>query len=212
MSDTPTPTSDPRAQPLRRADLAPDPHEQFGRWFRAARDGGVPMPEAVALATATPEGSPSARMVLMKSFEPRGFVFYSSSESRKAVEFAANPLGALCFYWHAVGRQVRIEGAMSRVDQADADEYWKTRPYGSQLSALASTQSSVVPDRSGLESRVAELRKRHPEGSVPRPESWGGYLLAPETYEFWQHRDDRLHDRFRYRREDSRWTIERLAP
>ncbi len=170
------------------------------------------MPEAVALATAAPDGRPSARMVLLKGFEPRGFLFYSSFASRKAAELAANPAGALCFYWHVLGRQVRIEGPVSRVGGAEADDYFATRPYGSQLSALASAQSSVVPDRATLEARVAELRQAHPQGTVPRPESWGGYLLAPEAYEFWQHREDRLHDRFRYRLLGGGWTIERLAP
>ena len=158
-------TVDPRARPLRRRDLAADPLEQFGAWFQDARDALVPMPEALSLATATPDGHPSARMVLLKSYEERGFVFFSSYESRKAVELAANPRAALCFYWHSLGRQVRIEGTVSRVDEAEADAYFRTRPYGSQLSASVSRQSEVVANRAELESAVERLGSVHAAAS-----------------------------------------------
>jgi pyridoxamine 5'-phosphate oxidase len=203
---------DPRAQPLRRRDLEADPLRQFGAWFDAARQAGVSMPEAVALATATPDGRPSARMVLLKGFEERGFSFFSSYASRKADELEGNAYGALCFYWHMLGRQVRIEGGVTRLPLEEADAYFATRPYGAQLSASVSRQSEVVASRDELESAVEQLRAERPEGTVPRPDSWGGFLLSPETYEFWQHREDRLHDRFRYRRDNGGWVVERLAP
>jgi len=203
---------DLRARPLLESDLDPDPLRQFAAWFEEAKAAGLPLPEAVALATATPDGRPSARMVLLKGFDERGFVFYSGLESRKGRELAANPQAALCFYWHELGRQLRIEGQAERVSREESEEYFATRPYGAQLSAAASRQSEVVGGRAELEAAVEELRARYPEGSLPLPPDWGGFRLAPETYEFWQHREDRLHDRFRYRLEAGRWLIERLAP
>ncbi len=203
---------EPHAQPLRRPDLDPDPLRQFQAWYEAARIAGVVRPETVALATASPEGRPSVRFVLLKGADEHGFVFYSGYESRKGLELEANPHAALCFYWHELGRQVRIEGPVSRVPLADSDAYFASRPYGAQLSATASRQSEVVTGRRELEIAVEELGSRHGEGAVPRPERWGGFVLAPELYEFWQHRDDRLHDRFRYRPAGNGWTIERLSP
>jgi len=170
------------------------------------------MPEAAALATAAPDGRPSVRMVLVRGFEQRLFVFYSGYESRKGRELEANPWAALCFYWHAPGRQVRVEGPVSRLSAAESDAYFASRPLGSQLSAAASAQSEPVPGRAELERAVAELAERYAGGPVPRPASWGGFALAPEHVEFWQHREDRLHDRFRYRLRDGGWEIERLAP
>ena len=192
---------------LRRRDLEPDPLKQFAGWFEDARAAGGRLPEAVALATATADARPSARMVLLKGFEPDGFVFYSGYESRKGRELEENPHAALLFYWDALGRQVRIEGPVERVSAAESDAYWASRPLGSRLSAAASEQSAPVGSREELERRVSASA-----GEPSRPERWGGYRLAPEAYEFWQHRDDRLHDRFRYERAGGGWRIERLQP
>jgi pyridoxamine 5'-phosphate oxidase len=203
---------EPFAQPLRRDDLDPDPLRQFHAWYRAAGEADVPRPEAVALATATPDGQPSVRFVLLKSADESGFLFYTGYQSRKGQELEANPVAALCFYWHELGRQVRVEGRVARVPISDSDAYFSSRPYGAQLSASASRQSDVVSSRRELEEAVEALKARYGEGVVPRPEIWGGFAVVPEMYEFWQHREDRLHDRFRYRRDTAGWTIERLAP
>lgn len=193
--------------PLREADVAADPLEQFRTWFAEA-GGVVDTPEAVALATAAPDGAPSARMVLLKRADERGFAFFSGYESRKGRELATNPQAALLFYWHPLGRQVRVEGLVERLTDRESDAYFDSRPPASRLSAAASPQSEVVPSREALEAHVREL-----EGEdVRRPESWGGFLLVPHTYEFWQHRENRLHDRLRYRRVDGTWLLERLAP
>ncbi len=197
--------------PLRRADLDPDPLRQFAAWFTQAADA-VAAPEAVVLATATSAGAPSARMVLLKGFDQRGFVFYTNYFSRKGQEIAQNPRAALLFHWTPLGRQVRIEGVVHRIDAAESDAYFRTRPPGSRLSAAASPQSRPVANRDVLEAAVAELASRHPDGDVPRPDEWGGLRLVASRFEFWQHGDDRLHDRFRYRREGEIWTVERLGP
>jgi pyridoxamine 5'-phosphate oxidase len=197
--------------PLRRADLDPDPLRQFAAWYTQAADA-VPAPEAVVLATATSAGAPSARMVLMKGFDQRGFVFYTNYFSRKGQEIARNPRAALLFHWPPLGRQVRIEGAVHRVDAAESDAYFATRPPGSRLSAAGSPQSRPIASRAVVEHAVANLAARHPDGDVPRPEEWGGLRLVPAVYEFWQHGDDRLHDRFRYGRGQDGWEIERLGP
>jgi pyridoxamine 5'-phosphate oxidase len=203
--------TDPRARPLSEADLDPDPLRQFEAWFAAAREAREPVAEAFALATATPDGRPSVRMVLLKGADEDGFVFYSGYESRKGGELAANPRAALCFHWHALGRQARIEGTVSRVSDEEADAYFATRPPGSRLSAAVSRQSSVVGSRHELERAVAELSARV-GGDPPRPSDWGGFRVTPEAYEFWQHREDRLHDRFRYQPADGAWVVERLSP
>jgi pyridoxamine 5'-phosphate oxidase len=201
---------DPRERPLDEAEVDPDPLRQFAAWFGEAGAAGVRAPEAMALATATTDGSPSVRMVLLKGFDERGFVFFSGYESRKGAELAANPRAALLFYWDPLGRQVRIEGPVERVPEAESDAYFRSRPRGAQISATVSPQSRVVESRAILEALAAELEAR--DGDLPRPSSWGGLRLAPEVYEFWQHRANRLHDRLRYRREGAEWKIERLGP
>ena len=197
--------------PLRRADLDLDPLRQFAAWYSQAADA-VDAPEAVVLATATPSGGPSARMVLLKGFDQRGFVFYTNYFSRKGQEIAQNPRAAMLFHWSPLGRQVRVEGAVHRIDAAESDAYFKTRPPGSRLSAAASPQSRPVASREVLETAVAELESRYPDGAVPRPEEWGGLRLVPARFEFWQHGEDRLHDRFTYRRDGQAWAVERLGP
>ncbi|HKF14876.1 MAG TPA: pyridoxamine 5'-phosphate oxidase [Gaiellaceae bacterium] len=196
---------------LRRRDLDADPLRQFERWYEEAGEV-VEFPEAVALATATAAGSPSVRMVLAKSFGHGGFKFHTGHGSRKARELAENARGALVFYWAQLGRQVRVEGAVTRVDDAESEEYFRTRPRDGQISAWASTQSEVIESREALESRVAELERDFDGRDVPLPPHWGGYRLEPDVWEFWQHRDSRLHDRFRYTPEGDSWKIERLAP
>ena len=189
----------------------PDPLRQFTAWFEEAQATGLRVPEAVALATATRDGAPSARMVLLKGFGERGFVFYSSYESRKGRELEANARGALLFYWDPLRRQVRIEGDVERLPERESNEYFQTRPLGARLSAWASRQSEVVESRQALEEAVEELRG-HVGEELQAPPYWGGYVLRPSVFEFWQHRDDRLHDRLRYRRDENAWMRERLAP
>ena len=191
---------------------AADPLEQFRRWYDAATRAVIRVPHAVALATATADGAPSVRMVLMKDFDERGFAFFTGYVSRKAAELEANPRAALLFYWDPLGRQVRIEGAVERVDGAESDAYFATRPRGAQIAANASQQSAVVRGREELDAHVRQLDTEYAGAEVPRPEHWGGYRLVPQTFEFWQHRDDRLHDRLRYTRSAVGWTVERLSP
>ena len=197
---------------LRKSAVDPDPLEQFRRWYADAEGAGIKAPQAMALATSTADGAPSVRMVLLKGADERGFVFFTGYVSRKAGELDANPHAALLFHWDTLGRQVRVEGRVERVREEDSDAYFATRPRGAQLAAVASRQSSVLRDRAEIDERVAELAREHEDAEVPRPEHWGGYRLVPENYEFWQHRDDRMHDRLRYRRTNGDWVVERLSP
>lgn len=192
---------------LLEGDVAADPLEQFRRWFAAA--GGD---DRMALATAAPDGSPSVRMVLLKGADEQGFVFFTGYGSRKGGELDANPRAALLFHWAPLGRQVRVEGPVERVSAEESDAYFATRPRGAQLAATASRQGRVLVNRAQLDETVADLEREHAGRDVPRPEHWGGYRLSPETYEFWQHRDDRLHDRLRYTRGGEGWRLERLSP
>jgi pyridoxamine 5'-phosphate oxidase len=202
--------ADPRSRPLDEADVDADPLRQFEAWFREAQER-TPLAEAAALATATPDGLPSARMVLVKGADEGGFLFHTNYESRKGRELADNPRAALLFYWHALGRQVRVEGTVSRAAREDSEAYFRTRPPRARISAAASRQSSVIAGRAELEARFDELLAEH-GADVPLPDYWGGYLLEPVDVEFWQGRQSRLHDRLRYRRRDGGWALERLAP
>lgn len=198
--------------PLDERDLDPDPFVQFAAWIDGARAAEVHEPEATTLATAAPNGRPSARMVLLRGWGHEGFVFFSNYESRKAAELDANPHAALVLHWAAIGRQVRVEGVTARTTAAESDAYFATRHPGSQIGAWASPQSRPIPDRATLEREVATLAERFGDGPVPRPPNWGGYRLTPSVFEFWQHAENRLHDRFRYTPDDGAWRMERLAP
>ena len=189
---------------LREDAVDPDPIRQFLAWFA---DAGT---DAVAVATASPDGVPSARMVLLKAVDDRGFAFFTNYQSAKAADLEANPRAALLFFWPP-DRQVRVVGRVARVGPAETEAYWHTRPRGSQLGAWASRQSQVIGDRGVLEGRLEEVTARFPD-EVPCPPFWGGYRVVPEEIEFWHHRDDRLHDRLRYRPTDAGWVIERLSP
>ncbi len=200
-------------RPLSEDELRPDPRAQFAAWFEEATESGQFEAEAMALATAGADGAPSVRMVLMKGFDEQGIVFFTNYASRKAAELSENPRAALLFHWPALGRQVRIEGPVERVAREETESYARGRSRGSQLSALASPQSRPVPSRAWLEERVAALDR---PGELAVSEEWGGYRLDPRAWEFWQHRANRLHDRFRYTQaqpgDTGEWRIERLGP
>jgi pyridoxamine 5'-phosphate oxidase len=197
-------------QSLIESNLNPDPFEQFAAWFDDAAH--LPEPNAMTLATATADGRPSARMVLLKGFDRHGFVFYTNYESRKAIELDGNQRAALVFFWPQLHRQIRVEGEIERVSPEESDAYFATRPRGSQIAARASAQSRPLASREALQQRVAEVEAEFEEQPVSRPEFWGGYRVVPSIIEFWQGRPNRLHDRLRYIRRDGGWKIERLAP
>ena len=191
--------------------MSDDPLRLFAEWFEQAR-AAVEVPEVMALATATADGAPSARMVLLKGADADGFVFYTGYGSRKAAELAENPRAAIVFYWRPLGRQVRIEGTVERVPEEDSAAYFATRPRGSQLAAWASEQSRSLPSRDDLERRYAEVEREYEGGDVPLPPHWGGYRLRPEAIEFWQHRENRLHERVLYTRAREGWRRQLLDP
>lgn len=193
-------------------DVAPEPIEQFRRWFAQAREAAVREPNAMTLATASPEGVPSARIVLLKGVDARGFVFFTDFRSHKGQELDANPRAALVFFWHELERQVRISGTASHVPTAEVEAYYRTRPLGSRLGAWTSHQSAVIPSRDVLDERLADVTRRFAGQEPPLPPYWGGYLVTPQDVEFWQGRPSRLHDRIRYRREAGAWIVERLSP
>jgi len=198
---------------LDEADAAPEPFAQFGRWFAEAIAGELREPNAMTVATATPEGVPSARIVLLKSWDEQGFVFYTNYESQKGHELAANPVAALVFYWPELERQVRVVGAVERTSVEESRLYFDSRPLGSRLGSTASYQSQVISGREVLEARVRQLEAEYPAGGPPLPDYWGGYRVAPTSFEFWQGRPSRVHDRLRYRRDaEGNWVIERLSP
>src|SRR5438552_6715959 len=200
------------ARALLESDIDPDPLAQFRRWYDEALRAGLVEPTAMTLATASRGGVPSARMVLLKGYDERGFVFFTNYASAKGRDLKENPQAALLFWWGPLERQIRITGQVERVPDSESDAYFLTRPIGSRLGAIVSNQSSVLKGREELEQQVAQLRDKYMEGKVPRPAHWGGFRVAPRTIEFWQGRPDRLHDRLRYAKQNGSWIIERLSP
>ena len=203
---------DYRLASLDEQEVAQDPFAQFERWWKDATTSELDEPNAMTLATSTPDGYPSARIVLLKTFSTDGFIFFTNYESRKAVEMAANPKVSLLFFWRELERQVRIDGIVSKTAADISDEYYNSRPLGSRISAIVSPQSRVVPHRTFLEEQVRILAEKYVLEEPKRPDYWGGYVVKPERVEFWQGRSNRLHDRILYRKEEESWKIERLAP
>jgi pyridoxamine 5'-phosphate oxidase len=192
--------------------MAGDPFAQFEKWFTQAQKASVPEPNAMSLATADASGRPSARIVLLKGFDSRGFMFFTNYASRKGSELAANPRAALCFHWQLLERQVRIEGTIEKTTRQESDEYFHSRPRDAQIGAWISEQSAIIDSREALERAGSELRKRFGDGSIPLPEFWGGYRVIPDSVEFWQGRLSRLHDRLQYLRNAAGWKLQRLSP
>lgn len=212
-SDPAAPRYDHTGKGLRRSDLDPNPIRQFASWFTAAIEAGIGDVNAMSLATADHDARPSVRIVLLKSFDQEGFVFFTNYASGKGKQLEANPHAALGFYWIELDRQVRISGKVEKTSREESQAYFHSRPVGSQLGAWASRQSEIIDARRVLDARMAEVTERFRNKRVPLPSHWGGYRLKPDTIEFWQGRPNRLHDRFRYRRQvDGSWHIDRLAP
>lgn len=203
---------DYRARQLSEADVAADPISQFRQWFDEALHAELLEANAMTLATASPDGRPAARIVLLKGIDDGGLVFFTNYGSAKAADLEANPHACLVCFWADLERQVRLTGTVARVDAAESDAYFASRPRESQLGAWASPQSQVIANRSALETRLAEVTAQYGDGAIARPMHWGGYRLSPTSVEFWQGRPNRLHDRLRYRRVDGAWVLERLAP
>ncbi|MBC7571139.1 MAG: pyridoxamine 5'-phosphate oxidase [Spirosoma sp.] len=193
-------------------DVLPDPMAQFRRWFDAALGAGVPEPNAMHLSTVNADGRPDGRIVLIKDVSDAGFVFYTNYESRKGQELLGQPFAALTFFWPELERQIRIEGRVEKVSDAESDAYYASRPRGSQIGAWVSQQSRIITNRAVLETRQRDLEAQFADQSVPRPPYWGGFRLVPDALEFWQGRPSRLHDRIHYRREENSWVLERLSP
>ena len=219
MADGPPETGDLQAMrvdyrkgELLERDAAVDPMDQFAQWFAAARDANVPEPNAMTLATADAAGRPSARIVLLKDFDARGFTFYTNYGSRKAADLAANPRASLLFFWPTLERQIRIAGRATKVSREESAAYFAVRPRSSQLGAWASHQTSILPSREALDAQDRDVAARFEGKDVPLPDEWGGYRLTPDEFEFWQGRSSRLHDRLRYRRDGDAWRIDRLSP
>jgi pyridoxamine 5'-phosphate oxidase len=193
-------------------DLDPDPLRQLAAWYAEAQAAGVAQPDAMTLATATRDGRPSARMVLLKGIDARGVAFYTNRESRKGRDLAANPRAALVLHWQAQGRQARVEGEVEELSRDEVETYWRTRPRASRLAARASEQSRPIASRAALDARFADEQARHPGDDVPLPPFWGGYRVVADVVEFWVHRQDRLHDRFSFERGGDGWRSVRLQP
>lgn len=192
--------------------INPDPIPQFALWFQQALESNLQEPNAMTIATIGQDGLPNARIVLLKDFDARGFVFFTNYRSQKGQELAANPQAALVFLWAELERQVRIQGIVEKVSPTESDYYFRTRPLGSQLGAWASDQSDVIISREILETKLKALEIQYENQEIPRPDHWGGYRVIPSTIEFWQGRKNRLHDRLRYKRDNQQWLIERLCP
>jgi pyridoxamine 5'-phosphate oxidase len=204
---------DYRSASLLESDVDTNPYQQFGKWFTEALKAEILEPNAMSIATANKKGLPSARIVLLKEFDEHGFVFYTNYESQKGKELEENPYAALIFFWGDLERQIRIEGVVEKVSEEESNQYFQSRPKGSQLGALTSPQSETIPDRSFLENKLADLEKEYENKAVIKPEYWGGYRVIPKRIEFWQGRSSRLHDRIVYiQAENQTWRFERLAP
>lgn len=201
-----------KADPLREEEMMQDPILQFNRWMTDAVESGIPEPNAMVLATATPDGKPSARTVLLKEVNEEGFVFFTNYESRKGRELTANPFAAIVFDWHEIERQIRIEGQVEKLSPEESDAYFDSRPRLSKLGTLASPQSNLLKDRSELDERFLQFAKKFQGKPIPRPQNWGGFLVRPTLIEFWQGRPNRLHDRLAYFKTESGWIMRRLAP